>query len=587
MAYRDITIKDIEPIIPFSRGSTEVFLTGQWSAGKPAWVEKTSPCRQGCPVGNDIARAFAAASKGRIDEALAVFRDENPLPAVCGRVCYHPCEAACNRKEMDEAVNIRGFERFCADHGRVAAPRPAAVRKERVAVVGSGPAGLSAAYHLARLGFRVTIFEALPEAGGMLMYGIPEYRLPKAVLRKEIGHLARLGVRIETGAPVTAEGAGPLTLGALRRDYAAVFLATGSHRGGGLGVEGEGVPGVLEGIAFLRYVAMHEAPEVKGRVVVVGGGNTGIDCARTAKRLGARDVTVIDLLSKSEMPAIAEDLEGVEADGIKIGLLTAPKRIIAEGSRLTAIECVRMSLGPSDAGGRPAHIAVAASEFVMPVDTVIMAVGQVPELAFLAGSGVAATAKGMIGTGVAGATAVPGVFAGGDASGGRAFVADAIASGKMGALAIYCYIEGKDASIEYEALRIGAGPSFTFAPLVNPDRPRVDLSDVVTYDRLDTICVPFAKRNDNTKSAAGRRRPADSFAEIAAGLPRKRAEAEIARCFKCGTCIACDLCFLLCPDISILKAKAGGYDVKSDYCKGCGVCASACPRQVINMGGGR
>lgn len=587
MAYRDITIEDIEPIIPFSRGSTEIFLTGQWSAGKPAWVEKTSPCRHGCPIGNDIARAFATASKGDIDGALAIFREENPLPAVCGRVCYHPCEGACNRKEMDEAVNIRGFERFCADHGRVAAPRPAAVRKERVAVVGSGPAGLSAAYHLARLGFPVTVFEALPEAGGMLMYGIPEYRLPKAVLRREIGRVTRLGVRIETGAPIAAEGAGPLTLTAIRRDYEAVFLAVGSHKGSGLGVEGEGASGVLEGIAFLRSVAMREAPDLRGRVAVIGGGNTAVDCARTAKRLGAGEVTVLYRRSRSEMPALAEDIEGVEADGIKIELLAAPKRVIVEGGRVTAIECVRMSLGPPDGSGRPSPVPIPGSEFVMAVDTVIAAVGQAPEIGFLSASGVATTAKGMIGIDESGATAAPGVFAGGDASGGRAFVADAIASGKMGALAIYCYIEGKDAAREYEALRIGAGPSFAFAPLANPDRPKVDLSDVVTYDRLNTICVPFAKRNDNPHKAGGKGRVVDAFAEIAAGLPRKRAEAEIARCFKCGTCTACDLCFLLCPDVSILKAKAGGYDVKSDYCKGCGVCASACPRQVIGMGGGR
>ena len=261
MAYRDITIKDIEPIIPFSRGSTEIFLTGQWSAGKPAWVEKTSPCRQGCPIGNDIARAFALASKGRIDEALAVFREENPLPGVCGRVCYHPCEPACNRKEMDSAINIRGFERFLADQGHVALPRPAAIRKERVAIIGSGPAGLSAAYHLARLGFHATIFEALPEAGGMLMYGIPEYRLPKAVLRKEIGCLVRLGVRIETDAHVAAEGKGPRSaFSAMKRDYDAVFMAVGSHKGGSLVVENEAAKGVMEGIAFLRAAAMKQVP---------------------------------------------------------------------------------------------------------------------------------------------------------------------------------------------------------------------------------------------------------------------------------------------------------------------------------------
>ena len=193
--------------MPFSRGSTEIFLTGHWSPRKPFYVEKTSPCRQGCPIGNDIARAFAHAARGDYDEALRIYRQDNPLPGVCGRVCYHPCEAECNRKDFDEAINIRGFERFLADHGKVDIRRelPLRSREERIAVIGSGPAGLSAAYHLARLGYPVTIFEALPEPGGMLMYGIPEYRLPKEVLRREIGYISELGVEIKTGVRVGKE----------------------------------------------------------------------------------------------------------------------------------------------------------------------------------------------------------------------------------------------------------------------------------------------------------------------------------------------------------------------------------------------
>ena len=586
MARRDITIEDIEPMIPFSRGSTEIFLTGQWSARKPGWVEKTSPCRSACPVGNDIARAFAAASKGRIDEALAIFREENPLPGVCGRVCYHPCEASCNRKDMDEAINIRGFERYLSDHGRVAAGPVRPVRKEKIAVVGSGPAGLSAAYHLARLGFRVTIFEALPEAGGMLMYGIPECRLPKGVLRKEIGHLRKLGVEIRTGTRVVPEGAGLPSFSSVRRDYQAVFIAVGSHRGALLGVEGEGSSGVRECIAFLRAVALGEKVRVGRRVAVIGGGNTAIDCARTARRLGGNRVTIVYRRSRSEMPALAEDVAAVEAEGIGMELLAAPARIIVKAGRVAGLECVRMRLGAPDGTGRPAPVPVPGSEFVLPVDTVIAAVGQAPEADFLASSGVATTHRGMIEASDTGATGIPGVFAGGDAAGGRAFVADAIGRGKMGALSILCFLEGRDVGAELERLRIGSGPSFSFQRLLEAGRRGADLSDIVTYDRLNTICIPFAKRNKNPERLVSAKAPT-TFEEAVKGLPPDRMEAEVSRCFKCGTCTGCDLCFLLCPDVSIVKAKEGGYDVRTDYCKGCGMCASACPRQVIGMGGGR
>jgi NADPH-dependent glutamate synthase beta subunit-like oxidoreductase len=581
MSDQGVGIRDIEPLAPFSRGSTEGFLTGHWSSRKPVYVEKVSPCRQACPIGIDIARAFHQASLGEWDEALAVYRRDNPLPGICGRVCYHPCELECNRKQFDEPINIRGFERFLSDHGRVDLRReaPERPRSEKVAVIGAGPAGLSASYHLARLGFQVAIFEALPEPGGMLRYGIPSYRLPREILAKEIGYIEQLGVAVRTGVRVGTD----ISLADIRKDYPAVFIAAGAHGGTRLGIDGENLRGVMEGIGFLREVHLGGVVKVGKRVAVIGGGNTAIDCARTARRLGAKDVRIIYRRSAAEMPALAEDVTAVQREGIQIDFLAAPGRVIARQGRVASLECIRMELGPPDESGRLQPVAVPGSEFPVPVDTVIAAVGQVPELGFTGGLGLSLNRRGVIEVSPGTATtSLEGVFAGGDSAGGRAFVADAIAAGKLGALAVFCYLEGIDIRKEFQTRQIGTRSSFILNHGIEPGRGPVDLKKIVSFSEINTLCFLPGPRTDNPDSLApevGIR----TFEEVKGGLSREGMEEELSRCFQCGTCSQCDLCFLLCPDVSITKSSKSGYLVKTDYCKGCSICATTCPRHVIEM----
>jgi NADPH-dependent glutamate synthase beta subunit-like oxidoreductase/Pyruvate/2-oxoacid:ferredoxin oxidoreductase delta subunit len=577
-----MNIQDMAEIIPFSRNSTEIFKTGLWSPHKPFYVEKISPCRQACPLGIDLARAFVQASKGDLDQALRIVRQDNPLPGICGRVCYHPCEANCNRRHLDEAVNIRGFERFLADHGRVDLKEeaPKETRKEQVAVIGSGPAGLSAAYQLVRMGYGVTVFEILPEPGGMLRYGIPEYRLPKKILRQEIRHLQQLGVKIKTGVQVGPD----YSLREIKKHFQAVFIAAGSHGGQKLELEGAACPDVLEGIRFLRQINSGEKVKIGRQVVVIGGGNTAIDCARAARRIGGKEVTLLYRRSWAEMPALPEDRAVAQEEGIRIEILVAPKRLMAEKGRPVAVECLRMELGAADEQGRPQPLPVQGSEFFLPADTVISAVGQISETAFVQDLGVAINPRGRIKVALEStATNVSGVFAGGDCAGNRAFVADALASGKLGALAISCYLQGMDLDQAFRTHQIGLGPSFSFQSVRSPENDPVDLKKVAAFDLMNTLSFPYETRRNNS-SAFPNEEGWKSFGEATKGLTQSEMEMETSRCFKCGTCTECDLCFLICPDLSILKAGGDGYRLKTDYCKGCGMCASTCPRQVIDMG---
>jgi Pyruvate/2-oxoacid:ferredoxin oxidoreductase delta subunit len=347
-------------------------------------------------------------------------------------------------------------------------------------------------------------------------------------------------------------------------------------------IEGETLPSVMEGITYLRTINLGKKVKLGKRVAVIGGGNTAIDCARTARRSGAKDITIIYRRSRSEMPALEDDVESTEKEGIKIEFLAAPRRLLSEKGKLFAIECIRMKLGEPDSGGRPRPVPLEKSEFIVPVDSVIAATGQVPQTEWLKEFGISINKNGIIETSFeTTATTIEGIFAGGDGAGSRAFVADAIASGKKGALAISCYLDGVDVESEFTKHRIGDQGSFSFQHFIDPEHYPADLTKVVPYDKINTLCFPGGARHNNPENLSSKD-AVKSFREVVGGIDTTHMPLEIYRCFKCGTCTHCDLCFLLCPDISIIKGK-DGYSIKTDFCKGCSQCATTCPRNIIEM----
>jgi len=479
-------------------------------------------CMHRCPVHTNVLGYVKLIAQGKFREAYQMNRDVNPFPSVCGRVCYAPCETACNRGQLDEPVAIRDLKRFVADQVNIdELPVPVIAKTgKKVAVIGAGPAGLAAANDLALQGHQVTVFEAQAEAGGMLRYGIPEYRLPRETLHKEIGYIARLGVEIRTGVRVGKD----ISMDSLRRDYAATFIGVGAQAGMNMDVEGAGLPGVLDGIRFLQSVNSGGTVQVGKKIAVIGGGNTAIDCARTARRLGAEQVTMVYRRSRAEMPAAKEEIEALLQEGIKIVWLSLPTRFLSTHGRLSGMQCIRMALGEPDASGRRRPVPIPGSEFTVPVDTAILAIGQLTETGFLQGLGIAANANGTLAIDrKTGATNLQGVFAGGDVVTGAAYVIDAIAAGKKAARSIGQYLAGKP--IE--------------APPEEPEPERLSDQEAGAL-KLRFVLGKRAKMPEMPVAE----RTAD-FREVALGFTPEQAMKEALRCLAgqidgCIECLECE-----------------------------------------------
>jgi len=568
------------PPLVVSVASTLYNRTGSWRYLRPIYRDKTPPCREACPAGEDIEGYMYLAARERWDEAWELIMQENPLPAICGRVCYHPCESGCNRKEFDEPLSINAIERVIGDHGLdfqdMERLRIGESKGQKIAVVGSGPAGLTCAYHLARLGYQVVVFEAHDKPGGVLRFGIPDYRLPKDILDKEIARIGKLGAVFETDVVVGRD----VPWEQLEREFEAIFIAIGVHKSRKMRVPGEELKGVISGLEFLKAVNTHKKVEIGERVAVIGGGNTAMDAARTALRLGKRPA-IYYRRTRAEMPAIPDEIEEAEREGIPIEFLVAPARIIGLDGQVKGVEFIRMRLGEPDESGRRRPIPIEGSNFQVPVDTVITAIGEQADFSHIPEG--LDIRNGVVTIDGSGFTNLRQFFAGGDVVDQPHTVVHAIGSGKRAAMAIDAFLSGDRLESRWSEIKIGHKGSLSMQRYVGDlsgDIP--DNHDVVDFKHINLDYFEKACRQPVRELAVANR--ITNFAEVKIGYDRKAAVQEAQRCFNCGVCNMCDNCLIFCPDAAISRRENGyRYQINYDYCKGCGICAYECPRNAISM----
>lgn len=530
--------------ITLQPGSSLANKTGAWRSERPVYRDLMPPCNDACPAGENVQGWLHLAQERRYEEAWRALMEDNPFPAVMGRVCYHPCQTACNRAELDQEVGINAVERFLGDeairHGWTV-PVTAAPSGKRVLVVGAGPSGLSAAYHLRLRGHEVVVCDGGAAPGGMMRYGIPTYRLPRNILDAEIDRITAMGVRLQLGHPIT-DLAGVLS----EEAFDAVFLAIGAQLSKRAYIPAGESARILDALRMLHDVAAGSAPRLGRRVAVYGGGNTAMDAARTARRLGATDALVVYRRTRDRMPA--HDIEVTEAleEGVQIRWLST---IIAAGTGTITVETMAM-----DETGFPQPTGELEQ---LDTDTVVLAIGQDVDRSLVDTVPGIEVDDGVIQVGPDLMTGHPGIFAGGDMIPAERTATTAIGHGKQAARHIDTWLR----DTIYEP----------------PQRP-----ELATFDKLNTWYYTDTAATARPRLGAARR--VSTFDEVVRGLSEKEALHEAQRCLSCGNCFDCDNCYAMCPDNAIVKLGPGqGFAIDLDYCKGCGICAAECPAGAITM----
>ena len=522
-------------------GSSLLNETGSWRSERPIYVDLLPPCNQGCPAGENVQQWLYRAEEGDYEGAWRQIMSDNPLPAVMGRVCYHPCQTVCNRGFVDEAVGINSIERFLGDKAieegwKISVTAPPTGK--RVLVIGAGPSGLSAAYHLRRLGHRVTVKDAGPMAGGMMRFGIPKYRLPREILDAEVERIREMGVHFEFNVKVE-------DVEAAAKQYDAVFVAVGAHIGRRAHIPAGESAKIMDAVTMLADTEVGEKPLLGRRVVVYGGGNTAVDAARTAKRLGAEEAVILYRRTRDKMPAHDSEVAEAEEEGIMMRWLSTVKHV--DGGSITIEKMELDDKGFPQPTGETEELGA---------DSLIMALGQEADLSLMENADSIEIEDGVVKVNSQMMTGLQGVFAGGDMVPSERTVTVAIGHGKKAARYIDAYLRGG----QYAA----------------PDK-----HPVATLGRMNTWYYADAPKQVRQRIEGARR--SSTFDEVVQGLDEESAVFEARRCMSCGNCFGCDNCFGVCPDNAITKLKPGEYEFKYDYCKGCGLCAEECPCGAISM----